>query len=248
MGPAQLRSGVAEKVLWRRRARIRPMVCCVPDYPGRAMTGALTASGSREPRPELGPAIRVLPRRWQNAVLAIFATRGDRTAALRLAGYKDSPGLKGFAHRVFSDDRVRAALAEECRRHIDATEPEVMAIVGEIMANPAEKASDRLRAAAMLWDRSRPVETKLKVYVEHHRTHDERDMLHYRALQRIGAPPEAFLARFGANGHPRIEAMAAAEEAKTKRIEGETIIDAEYEEVSTSPEVEFEKVFSFDGL
>ena len=116
-----------------------------------------------------------------------------------------------------------------------------MAIVGEIMANPAEKASDRLRAAAMLWDRSRPVETKLKVDVEHHITHDERDMLHYRALQRIGAPPEAFLARFGHNGLPRIEAMVAADDDKTKAIEGEAIVDAEFDEVETSPEVQFDE-------
>ena len=40
-----------------------------------------------EPVPEMGPAMRVLHPRWQRAVIALFATNGDRTKALRLAGY-----------------------------------------------------------------------------------------------------------------------------------------------------------------
>jgi hypothetical protein len=138
-----------------------------------------------------------------------------------------------MASRIFGDDRVRQAIKEECAKRIDGCEPELLAIVRRIMHDGNEKAGDRLRAAAMVWDRANPVMTKHKIEVEHHMTDDERDIQHYRGLKAIGAPPEAFLARFGPNGLPRVEALILAEEAKRREIEGSnTIDDVEYEEIS----------------
>lgn len=193
--------------------------------------------------PELGPAMRSLPPRWQRCVYALFACKGNLTQAIEDAGYKGTrKSLHRMASRLFGDDRVRAAIREECVRRIDVHEPEMLETVLDIARNPEEKAADRLRAAAMVWDRSRPVESNLKIDVQHHVSTDERDLQHYRALQKLGAPREAFTARFGINGLPRIEAMAAAELAKQQQIEGSVItVDADdYEEVVPDDDEETE--------
>jgi hypothetical protein len=62
---------------------------------------------------------------------------------------------------------------------------------------------------------------------------DELDAQHYRALQKIGAPQEAFLARFGHNGLALVQTMILAEEVKQKQIEGSAgIVEGEFEEVT----------------
>jgi len=197
----------------------------------------------RDPVPELGPAMRVLPARWQSAVQNLFLVGGDQTKALRLAGYKGKPAsLNVMASRVFADDRVRAAVKELCGRYIDICEPELLSIVQSIMRDSGEKASDRLRAASMIWDRANPVQTRHNIQVEHVMTDNERDIAHYRGLKAIGAPPEAFIARFGPNGLPRVEALILAEEAKQREIEGGPVIEVEYTE---APEEE-EPAATFD--
>jgi hypothetical protein len=174
-----------------------------------------------------------LPARWRLAVLALFEMKGDRTAAILAAGYRAKPAsLNVMASRIFADDRVRLAVAEECKRRIDTTEPEILETVAAIMRNPAEKATDRLRAAAMIWDRANPVMTKHQISVEHHVTQDEKDIQHYRALKSLGAPRDAFLARFGPNGLARVEALVLAEDAKVPPLAGDAVIDGvEYEEL-----------------
>jgi hypothetical protein len=98
------------------------------------------------------------------------------------------------------------------------------------MRSPAEKAADRLRAVGMIWERARPVVQHHRVEVEHHLTDDERDVAHWRALKKLGAPADAFLQRFGPNGLPRVEAMVLAEEARRREIEAPSI-EVEYDEV-----------------
>jgi len=189
----------------------------------------------REPVPEPGPAMRVLPVRWQRAVDALFHTQGDRSAALRAAGYEGTPAsLNTMAWRIFSDDRVRAAVKEECMRRIDISEPELYSTAMGILRDTSEKAADRLRAVGMVWDRSNPVMSRHKIEVEHHLTAPEIELQHYRALQKLGAPRDAFLARFGPNGLPRVEALVAADEAKRLQVEGD-VIAADYEEVTVAP-------------
>ena len=119
-------------------------------------------------------------------------------------------------------------------RRIDISEPELYSVTMGILHNTQEKAADRLRAVSMVWDRANPVMSKHKIEVEHHLTQPELEMQHYRALQKLGAPRDAFIARFGPNGLPRIEQMIAADEAKRREIEGNTI-DADYEELEVTP-------------
>jgi hypothetical protein len=187
-----------------------------------------------EPQPELGPAMRALPLRWQRAVTALFVTKGNRSAALRAAGYKAKPAsLHVLASRIFADDRVRAAVREVAARMIEIAEPELLATTLDIMRDTDNRAADRLAAARMVWDRANPVMSKHKIEVEHHVTDAEKEIQHYRALQRLGAPREAFLARFGANGLARVEAMIVAKDAKLKQIEAPAdVVDVEYEETT----------------
>jgi hypothetical protein len=189
----------------------------------------------REPQPELGPAMRALHPRWQKAVTALFLTKGNRSAALRAAGYKaKGNGLHVLASRIFADDRVRAAVREVALQTIETSEPELLAVTLDIMRDTATRPADRLAAARMVWDRANPVLNKTKIEVEHHLSSDELDVQHYRALQKIGAPMSAFLDRFGHNGLARVQAMILAEEAKQKQIEaGASTIDGDYEEVTT---------------
>jgi hypothetical protein len=51
-------------------------------------------------------------------------------------------------------------------------------------------------------------------------------------LQKLGAPEHAFIDRFGHSGLARVAAMATAEELKQKQIEGSSVSDAEYQEIS----------------
>ena len=201
------------------------IAAAVSDEPVAALPG-------NEPLAEFGPAMRVLNVRWQRAVLALFQTRGNMTAALRLAGYKsdNNHSIKATAWKIFHDDRVRAAVRETATRMIETTEPELLATTLDIMRDAGTDARDRLMATRMIWDRANPVLTKHKIEVEHHLSVDQTDMEHYRALQKLGAPMSAFLARFGHNGLARVEAMIAADDTKHK------LIAADYREVETDGE------------
>jgi hypothetical protein len=141
--------------------------------------------------------------------------------------------LHVISSRVFADDRVRATVREVAARMIEIAEPELLATTLDIMRDTDNRAADRLAAARMVWDRANPVLNKTKIEVEHHLSSDELDAQHYRALQRLGAPQEAFLARFGHNGLARVQAMMLAEESKQKQIESSAgVVDGEYEKVT----------------
>ena len=135
---------------------------------------------------------------------------------------------------MFQDPRMRAAVRELAAAMIEISEPELLATTFEILRDTTQDAKDRLMAARMIWDRANPVMTKHKIEVEHHLSSDELDVQHYRALQKIGAPMSAFLARFGHNGLARVQTLIMAEEAKQKQIESNAgVVDGKYEEVET---------------
>jgi hypothetical protein len=156
-------------------------------------TATATVPAHSDPIPEFGPAMRVIPLRWQRAVTALFLTGGNKTQALRHAGYgAKMNSLHAMAGRIFADPRVRAAVREVALQQIDIAEPELLSVTLGIMRDTNEPARDRLRPVAMVWDRTNPVTTKMQIDVAHHLSTDERDMQHYRALQKLGAPEQAF--------------------------------------------------------
>ena len=136
-----------------------------------------------------------------------------------------------MASRIFADDRVRKALREEMDRRMDTYQPEMLGVTLEIVRDIATRPMERLRGAAMIWDRINPIQSRHLVQVEHHLSSDERDVEHWRALKKIGAPNETFLARFGANGLPRVEALVLAQEAKRRVIDDGATIETDYEEM-----------------
>jgi phage terminase small subunit len=181
--------------------------------------------------------MRALHPRWRKCVEMLFVTGGNQTQALRLAGYAGEPNsMKVTASRLFADERVRKALREECDRRVDILEPEMMGVTLEIVRDISVKPADRLRAVGMVWDRANPIVTKSINQVNHTLaiSEPERDILHYRALQKLGAPPEAFLQRFGPNGLPRVEALVLADEHKRRQIEGD-VVEAEYDVIEAEP-------------
>jgi hypothetical protein len=191
---------------------------------------------SGELPPELGPAMRSLPTAWQRAALAIFETNGNRSDALRKAGFKfKTPhSCQAYASRLFLDPRMRAAVSELMAYMLESIEPELFGAVLQIMRDNKGDAKDKLRAAAMIWDRARPIKTMHQVHVEHHLTTDEIDMAHYRALKKLNAPHSTFLERFGTNGLPRVEAMVAVDDAKVRQVTDQSgsVIETQFEEVS----------------
>jgi hypothetical protein len=147
-------------------------------------TTAVAVPAHADPMPELGPAMRILPLRWQRAVTALFLTGGNKTQALRHAGYgAKMNSLHAMAGRIFADPRVRAAVREVALQQIDIAEPELLSVTLGIMRDSNEPARDRLRAVAMVWDRTNPVTTKMQIDVAHHLSTDDRDMQHYRACR-----------------------------------------------------------------
>jgi hypothetical protein len=185
------------------------------------------AAASNEPVAEFGPAMRALHPRWQRCVIGLFLTvsqrhpRGNKTQALRYAGYKSDNlnSIKATAQKIFSDARVKAAILEEAANHLASTAPEMLGHVLGVARSTKAKDADRLAAARIYLDRALPLMTTHRVQVEHHLSVDQTDIEHYRALQKLGAPQSAFLARFGHNGLARVEAMVAAEDAKHRLIE-----------------------------
>src|SRR5947207_2434991 len=100
------------------------------------------ATTSNEPVAEFGPCMRSLHVRWQRAVLALFETRGNRTAALEIAGYKSDNrnSLKVMACNLFADARIKAAVREVAVTYIELAEPELLATVLEIMRDTGVRA------------------------------------------------------------------------------------------------------------
>jgi hypothetical protein len=75
-----------------------------------------------EPVPELGPAMRALAKGRDGALY----TKGNRSAALRLAGYgAKTPSMRVMASRMFADPRMRAAIREVASHMIETAEPEL---------------------------------------------------------------------------------------------------------------------------
>jgi len=200
----------------------------VPDRPEEV---SAFNSNISEPLPKFGPAMRALRPQQQRAVLALFQARGNRSAEMRMAGYsqKSAKSIKSHASSFFQQDNVRAAVREVAEREISLAEPELLALVWEIARDASASPRDRLRALAMVWDRANPVLNKHQIQVGVHLSADDVDVQHYRALQKLGAPQEAFLERFGVNGLPRVRALVSADDTKAAKQDA---IETEYTEVT----------------
>jgi phage terminase small subunit len=187
------------------------------------------------PRLEFGPAMRSLRPQQQRAILSLFQTEGNRTQAMKLAGYGKTShkSVKSHASAFFRNERVRAAVREVAEHEIAVCEPELLALTWSIARDAGVAPRDRLRALSMVWDRANPVLNKHEIKVGVHLSADQIDTQHYRALKQLNAPEKAFLDRFGVNGLPRVRALVEAEELKQKRQDAvDGVIEGEYEETT----------------
>jgi phage terminase small subunit len=193
--------------------------------------GGVVTEESDKPPIEFGPCMRALKPQQQKAVLALFQTEGNRTKAMAIAGYSTNShkSLKSHASAFFRNERVRAAVREVAEHEIAIAEPELLALTWRIARDVGTAPRDRLRAIGMVWDRTNPVLHKHEVKVGVHLTAEEIDSQHYRALQKLNAPEQAFLDRFGINGLQRVKEVVAIEDARQRRKDA---IDGEFVEVT----------------
>jgi hypothetical protein len=80
----------------------------------------------------------------------------NATAAAEAAGYSavSRASLMVQAHLLLHDSNIQDALVEETERRLRGCLPAAVATIAEIMENPQEGGSNRLKAAEMVMDRS----------------------------------------------------------------------------------------------
>src|SRR5712671_1981149 len=86
----------------------------------------------------VGPKMRALPSDRMRAFVEYLAKTGTRNEceAARAAGYLDGPGLNVTAHRLSKDERILAALREECERRTRFTLPGAVHALERMIDDP----------------------------------------------------------------------------------------------------------------
>jgi len=204
------------------------------------MTAAKNSLATREPTPELGPAMRALPNdRWRAFVefylLGTFTNHrknnfGPQAQAARKAGFggpKTTPKIMAqLGWKLMRDDRIIAAVAEESRKLLRSGAPEAVKAVRDGVRDPTHK--DHARFVAMTLDRTDQLESHQTIDVIHkHIDRDQEEIEEFRAVKQLGAPREKLIEIFGGNGLERLERLEAADTAQRARdakvIEGEAV-------------------------
>jgi len=170
---------------------------------------------------ELGPAMRALPTaRMRLFVVAMHenaaAGVNSQMRAAEAAGYSgDKKNLAHQGHLLAHDERVQKAMLEEGQRRMGAFLPLATSILGQLMLSGKE--SVRLRAAAMVMDRTGIIaKTEHKVTVTHQLTEEEQILrIKYLAGQ-LKMDPQVLLGQAGIN--------------TSVEISPEPVDDAEFEE------------------
>jgi phage terminase small subunit len=181
---------------------------------------------------ELGPAMKVLNER-QRAFVRYLVTEkpgyGALTRAYRKAGYgKNSKAatLAKEAHHMSRDERIIAAIAEECRKVIRLGHPEAVAAMFNMIRDPAHR--DHARAVMGLLDRVDPIATKHSIDVTHRTIDPDHEALEeLRAARKLGATREKLVELYGANGLDRLEALEAIDNAR--RADSAKVIEHQQE-------------------
>ena len=189
---------------------------------------------------QFGPAMKALPNdKWRDAVKYYITGKpgyGAQTHAAYRAGFgkpHTTPLVMAhIASRLFSDERVVAAIAEESRKIIRVGAPEAVAALLNLIRNPEHK--DHARAIAIVLDRTDPVTTHQHIDVTHRNVDPQQEAIEeLRALRQLGTTREKLLELFGGNGLARIEALEAADTVQrannAKVIDGEVEIETEHE-------------------
>ena len=172
---------------------------------------------------ELGPAMRALPNdRWRLFVMNLVTGKqgqGAQVNAYRAAGYGGTQKTQIVqAHRLSRDERVIAAIAEECRKLIRVGHPEAVNALFAMIRDASHR--DHARAVGMLLDRVDPVTVQQNIAVTHrHESPDQEALEELRALRALNVTREKLIEVFGGNYLPRLERLEAAASDKAKVID-----------------------------
>jgi phage terminase small subunit len=123
-----------------------------------------------------GPAMSKLSPKRQAFVLALLQDdRDDGAAAARAAGYSDNgTSSKVIGSRLRHDPAVLAAIHETAVAQLSSLKFLATSAVRDVLADPATKAADRLKAASLVFDRSgMPAQGEHHIVVEHKRSAKE---------------------------------------------------------------------------
>jgi len=127
----------------------------------------------------------------------------------RTAGYSDNGGsmIRVQAHKLWHDERIQAAILEEGQRLCRGVAPLALRTVMEIMTNPQELGSTRLRASEFFAVRG-GVHTVTEQKVSHEIVlNDEQKIERLRVLEaKLGLDPGRLVGRTLALRKPAIEA------------------------------------------
>jgi hypothetical protein len=201
--------------------------------PKRAASRRLPAK--REDWGQLGPAMRALPNDQWRTFCHVLVTgkpgHGRYARAARAAGFgKDSTttNLAKIAWRMAHDDRMIAAIAEECRKYLRGAHPEAVTALLAMVRNEGHR--DHMRAVSEVLSRTDPVVNRQDISVLHKIVDpDQEGLEELHALRQLGTSREKLIDLFGGNGLSRLERLEAADMAR--RANEAKVIDAEVIEV-----------------
>jgi hypothetical protein len=196
---------------------------------GRRYKRTPTAADNSAPDGEHGPAMMALIPRHRECVLELFRTKGNRSQALKNCGYcvgSSDHNLWAQASRFFGRADVKAAMREVCNAWVDSAEPGVIAAVEELLHSEKVKPGDKLKAAALLWDRSNPVTIRSEMSVEHRVDDRYADTLaHLRYLLSLRTPHEGLVSAFGFSGLGRYMKMIEEQDRRDGKVIEATVAE-----------------------
>jgi phage terminase small subunit len=131
-------------------------------------------------------------------VVAKVQTGQHNARCAALAGYRGSAAtLKATGYRLAHDPRVQAALHEQCALAIKSSAATAVRVIEDVASDPRAEPKDRLRAAAMILDRSGlSAVTQHQITVDHRSEQDKVDLI-VELAARLGIDPRQLLGQAG---------------------------------------------------
>lgn len=165
------------------------------------------------PVSKMGPAMRRCTPLQQAFVMALNTGAPDATAAAAQAGYATAShgSLKWTAHWLMHNEKVRAAMWEECQRTINFMVPGVLTALHKIAMDVMHK--DQAKAIGMIMSRGgMPEVTRTEVTAT--LTVDEEAREVVAMAKELGIDPAKIV------GRRKLEAIDAEFEEVDPRLEG----------------------------
>jgi hypothetical protein len=159
--------------------------------------------------------------------------KGYKVRAARLAGYgaNSTPHVvNSIVQVLLKQQRVIDLISEVTKKQIRVMAPEALQAVREIIADPTHR--DRLKAAAVVFERIEPTLQRVDVSVKHEIVDRDGEAVAYlRKLKALGVSRDKLEDELGYSALPKYEKLLELEDAKRAAA---TVIDADYTVVEDS--------------